>query len=276
MASRLSKLIHPTAVIAAEAELAPDVQVGPLAVIEGHVKVGSGCTIHGRAHLIGPMRLGANNQIFPGAVLGGPPQHLQFGGEPTSVEIGHGNIIRENVTIHRGTTSRWRTQLGDQNFLMAGSHVGHDCIVGNRCILTNNSLLAGHVELGEGAIVSGNSAVHQFCRVGRLAFLSGLSGTTKDVPPFIVQQNINQVVGINLVGMRRAGMKTEEIAAIRQLYHIVYLQGNTVPVALARVEQELGNFAAVREYVEFVRSSKRGIAGVSGPSRYDYEVKEAA
>lgn len=276
MADRRSYLIHPLAVVAAEADLAPDVEVGPLAVIEGHVKIGARCKIHARAHLIGPLRLGVNNQIFPGAVIGAAPQHLHFKGEETSVEIGANNIIRENVTIHRGTTSRWTTKIGDQNFFMACSHVGHDCIVGDRCILTNNALLAGHVEMGDGAIISANSGVHQFCRIGRLAFLSGISAATKDIPPFIIQQNFNTVVGINLVGMRRAGMKTEEITALRELYHIVYLQGNTVPVALAQVERKLGQFAAVREYVEFVRASKRGIAGVHGPARYNQELKEAA
>lgn len=273
-----SSRIHPTAYVAPEAELAADVAVGPLAVIEGKVKVGAGSVIHGRAHLIGPLTMGERNQVYSGAVLGEGPQHLHFGGEETTVEIGDGNIIRENVTIHKGTTSRWTTKIGDGNFLMAGSHVAHDCILGNRCILTNNAQLAGHVEMGDGAIVSANSGVHQFCRIGRLAFLSGISAATKDIPPFIMQQNFNTVVGINLVGMRRAGMKTEEITAVRQLYHIMYLKENTLPVALAEAEAELGRFAAVREYLEFVRASKRGIAGVHGPARYrhDEPLREAA
>ncbi len=268
--------IHPSAVISPEAELAADVAVGPLAVIEGKVKLGPGCAIHGRAHLIGPLTMGEKNQVYSGAVIGEGPQHLHFGGEETSVEIGDGNIFRENVTIHKGTTSRWTTKIGDNNFLMAGSHVAHDCILGNRCILTNNAQLAGHVEMNDGAIISANSGVHQFCRIGRLAFISGISAATKDVPPFIMQQNFNTVVGVNLVGMRRAGMKTEEINAIRRLYHIVYLQENILPVALALAESELGRFAAVREYLDFVRASKRGIAGVHGPSRYQDQIREAA
>lgn len=271
-----SARIHSSAIVSLEAHIGPEVEIGPFALIEGRVTIGSGCKIHGRAHLIGPLEMGERNEIYSGAVIGEGPQHLHFKGEETWVRMGSGNVIRENVTIHKGTTSKWETRLGDGNFLMACSHVAHDCVVGNRCILTNNALLAGHVEMMDGAIVSGNSAVHQFCRLGRLSFLSGVSAATKDVPPFIVQQNFNQVVGMNLVGMRRAGMRSEEITAMRQLYHIVYLQNNSLPNALAEVERELGGVPAVQEFLAFVRGSKRGISGVQGPARYEYEQRDAA
>ncbi|HMP17783.1 MAG TPA: acyl-ACP--UDP-N-acetylglucosamine O-acyltransferase, partial [Gemmatales bacterium] len=175
-------------------------------------------------------------------------------------------IFRENVTIHRGTTGSWTTKIGSSNFFMAGAHVAHDCKIGNKCILANNSLLGGHVELVDHCYVSGNSAVHQFCRMGRLSFLSGISGTTKDIPPFIIQQNINHVVGVNIIGMRRAGLSSAQINAIRRVYHIMYLQHLAIPNALQEAEAELGHIDVVQEFIQFVRDSKRGINGVcDGP-----------
>jgi UDP-N-acetylglucosamine acyltransferase len=151
---------------------------------------------------------------------------------------------------------------------MAGSHVAHDCRVGSRCIFANNALLAGHCEIDDNVYISGNSAIHQFCRMGRLSFLSGVSASTKDVPPFVMQQNFNRVVGINVVGMRRAGVPSDAINAVRRLYHIVYMQHRSVPNALALAESELGHFDVVREFIDFVRQSRRGVNGIQGPHRY--------
>jgi UDP-N-acetylglucosamine acyltransferase len=254
--------IHPTAIISPEAQLADDVCVGPFAILEGPVKVGAGCVIHPHARLIGPLTMGRDNQVWSNAVLGGPPQHAGYRNEPTRVEIGDGNVFRESVTVHRGTTASMVTRIGNQNYFMCGSHVGHDCIVGNRCMLVNNALLGGHCIVEDGVIISGNTGVHQFVRLGRLCFLSGVSGASKDVPPFIMQQYINNVVGLNIVGLRRAGFKSEQISALRRLYHIMYLQGLSVPNALAVAEAELGHVDVVQEYIAFVRQSKRGIAGV--------------
>lgn len=264
MATPTTVRIHPTALISPAAEIAPDVEVGAFAIIEGPVQIAEGCRIHARAHVIGPLSLGENNEVFPNAILGGRPQHLGYKGEPTSVEIGHNNVFRENVTVHRGTTHSWVTRIGNNNLLMAGSHVAHDCKVGNRCILTNNSLLAGHCEIEDNVILSGNAAIHQFVKVGRLAFISGLSASTKDVPPFIIQQNINEVYGVNLVGMRRAGLNSAQIDAIRRLYHIVYLQGLALPNAMTEVMKELGHIDVAREFVQFVKNSKRGICSAPG------------
>jgi UDP-N-acetylglucosamine acyltransferase len=254
--------IHPTALISPEAELAPDVEVGAFVIIEGNVRVGPGCVIRPRAHLIGPLTMGRDNQVFGNAVLGERPQHVKYQGEPTGVAIGDGNTFRENVTVHRGTTHSWTTRIGNGNYFMAGSHVGHDCQVGDRCTLVNNAVLGGHCVVGDGVYISGNSGAHQFCRLGRLALLSGTSATTKDMPPFIIQQDFNIVMGVNLVGMRRAGMTAAQINAIRRVYHIVYLQGLSLPNALAKVEAELGAVDVVREFVDFVRQSQRGINGV--------------
>jgi UDP-N-acetylglucosamine acyltransferase len=259
MPIRSSARIHATAVISAEADLADDVEVGPFVVIEGPVRVGSGCVIRPHAHLIGPLTLGRGNQVYTGAVLGERPQHLKYNGEPTSVEVGDDNVFREHVTVHRGTAQSWKTVIGSRNFFMAGAHVAHDCRVGNGCILANGALLGGHCAVGDGAYLSGNCAVHQFVRVGRLALLSGASGTTKDIPPFIIQQNINVVVGVNVIGMRRAGLSGAEIDAVRRAYHILFRQGLALPNALARLEGELGAVGPVREMVDFIRASTRGI-----------------
>jgi UDP-N-acetylglucosamine acyltransferase len=251
--------IHPTAQIAPEAELADDVQVGAFAVIEGRVRVGPGCVIRPHAVLIGPLTMGRNNQVYSGVVLGERPQHLKYNDEPTGVEVGDNNIFREHVTVHRATTHSWMTRLGSDNFLMAHSHVAHDCQLGNGCILANGALLGGHCVVGDRAYLSGNCAVHQFCRIGRLALLSGVSSTTKDIPPFIMQEGRNVVVGVNLVGMRRAGLTGAQVNGVRRAYHILYRDGLTVPVALARAEQELGHIDAVAEMLAFIRQPGRGI-----------------
>ncbi|GBD35983.1 Acyl-[acyl-carrier-protein]--UDP-N-acetylglucosamine O-acyltransferase [bacterium HR36] len=253
--------IHPTAIIGKEVELEAEVRIGPYTIIEGPVTIGRGTVIGPHCHILGPCVIGRNNLIGSNVVIGGKPQDHKYRGERTSVEIGDDNVIRENVTIHRGTAQRGVTRVGHRNFLMVGCHVAHDCQVGNDCTLANNALLAGHCILEDQAYLSGNSAVHQYCRVGRLSLISGCSAVSKDVPPFIIQQGHNQVRGINAIGMRRAGFTAEQIDAIRWLYHVMYLQKLSVPTALARIEAELGHVDVVQEFVRFVRSSKRGICG---------------
>jgi UDP-N-acetylglucosamine acyltransferase len=254
-----SARIHATAVISSEADLDEEVQVGPQVVIEGPVRVGPGCVLRPGAHLIGPLTMGRHNTVFSHAVLGEQPQHLKYGGEHTRLEIGDYNIFREHVTVHRGTTASWLTKIGSHNFFMATSHVAHDCVIGNNCILANGALLAGHCLLQDGVYLSGNCAVHQFVRVGRLALLSGVSATTKDIPPFIIQQRINCVVGVNVVGMRRAGISAGHIDAVRRAFHLLYRDGLLLPQALGRIEEELASVPEVAELVGFIRESTRGI-----------------
>jgi len=252
--------IHPTAIVAPEAELGEDVQVGPHVVIEGAVRVGAGCVLRPGAHLIGPLTLGRNNKVFSYAVLGEQPQHMMYKGEPTSVEIGDHNIFREFVTIHRGTTKSWTTRIGNNNFFMANAHVAHDCRVGSNCLFANGALLGGHCVVEDNVFLSGNSAVHQFVRVGRLALLSGCSGTSKDIPPFIIQQRINCIVGVNVIGMRRAGIPPANIDAVRRAFQILYREHHLIPVALTLIQKDLGHIPEVGEFVNFVRTSSRGIA----------------
>jgi UDP-N-acetylglucosamine acyltransferase len=251
--------IHSTAIISPEAELADDVQVGPYAVIEGKVRIGPGCVLRPHVHLIGPLTMGCHNLVCTGAVLGERPQHLKYDDEPTGTEIGDHNIFREHVTVHRGTTHSWTTRIGSRNFFMAHSHVAHDCRVGHSCILANSALLGGHSVLEDNVYLAGNCAVHQFCRIGRLALLSGTSATTVDMPPFIMQQNVNEVVGVNVVGMRRAAIPTADINVIRKAFHILYREGNIIPQALAKLEEQFRLHPLVAELVAFIHASKRGI-----------------
>jgi UDP-N-acetylglucosamine acyltransferase len=255
-----SARVHPTAIIDPRADVGDDVHVGPFVVIEGPVRVGAGCTIKAGVHLIGPLTLGEHNEIYTGAVLGEQPQHLKYAGEPTRLEIGDHNIFREHVTVHRATTQSWVTRIGNHNFLMANSHVAHDCQIGNHCIIANGALVAGHCVLEDGVCLSGNVAVHQFVRIGRLALMSGLSATGMDVPPFMIHQRINTVCGVNVIGMRRGGISNGSIEAIRKAFHLIYRSDLLLSHSLARLEQDFGHVPEVVELVAFIRASKRGIS----------------
>ncbi len=253
-------LIHSTAVIDPEAEIASDAQIGPYAIIEGAVRIGPGCVIESHACLSGPMTLGPENFVGHGAVLGKSPQHKGYRGEATTLIVGEGNVFREQVTVHRGTVQgNGETRIGDRNLFMIGAHVGHDCRIGDGCTLVNGALLAGHVTLDDACILSGHSAVQQRVRIGRLAMLGGLGSTTKDIPPFVLQQGYNSVTGLNLVGLRRAGMTAESIAALREAFRILYKEGRTQRLALDRISDDLGSVPEVAELVTFVRESTLGI-----------------
>jgi UDP-N-acetylglucosamine acyltransferase len=258
-----SARIHPTAVIDPDADLGDNVEVGPFAVIEGPVRVGPGCVLKTGAHLIGPLTLGKENQVYSYAVLGEQPQHLKYAGEKTRLEIGDHNIFREHVTIHRGTTHSWETKIGSHNFLMANCHIAHDCKIGNQCIIANGALLAGHCVVEDGACLSGNVVVHQFVKIGRLAMLSGGSATGMDVPPFMIHQRVNTVCGVNVIGMRRAGICNASIDAVRKAFHAIYRSDLLLANSLARLEEDLGHIGEVAELVAFIRASKSGGRGIS-------------
>lgn len=265
----VSARIHPTAIIDPEAQLADNVVVGAQAIIEGKVTIGPDCVVRPGAYLFGPLTMGRSNTVFSGAVLGEKPQHLKYNDEPTSLEIGDGNTFREFVTIHRGTTHQMKTVIGNNNYLMVNSHVGHDCVVGNRCIFANGALVAGHCVIEDQVYLSGNCAVHQFVRVGRLALLGGCAITTKDVPPFTMQQGVDNVVGLNLVGMRRAGLLPAQINGVRQAFRILFREGNPLGVACARIEKQFGQVDVVREMVAFLRHPGRGINAMR--DRHEHE-----
>lgn len=256
--------IHPSALVGPEVVVGDNVEIGPFAVIEGPVTLGADCVIRPGAYLYGPLTMGRGNMVFTGAVLGERPQHLKFGNEPTSLEIGDGNVFREHCTIHRGTTAAMKTVIGNHNFFMVNSHLAHDCVVGDRCILTNGALIAGHCHLDDGVIISGNSVVHQHSRLGRLAMLCGISATSKDIPPFIMQQGGDNVVGINLVGMKRAGMTREQVHGVREAFRILYREGLILPAAVAKLERELGQVDVVQEMIGFLRGCSKGINPMRG------------
>ena len=255
-----TELVHPSAVIDSEAEIAADVRIGPYAIVEGPVQIGPGCVIESHACLNGPLTMGRDNFVGHGAVLGKNPQHRGYRGEPTALRIGVGNIFREHVTVHRGTVQGGgETRIGDQNLFMTASHVGHDCRIGDGCTLVNGALLAGHVTLEDACILSGYAAVQQRVRIGRLAMLGGLGSSTKDIPPFVLQQGYNCVSGLNLIGLRRAGIPSESIAALREAFRILYKEGRTLRLALERIAADLGQVAEVEEFLTFVRESTLGI-----------------
>ncbi|CAN5206426.1 acyl-ACP--UDP-N-acetylglucosamine O-acyltransferase [soil metagenome] len=255
-------LIHATAVIGPDAILTPDVTVGPFAVIDGPVTLGAGCKVGPHAHILGRVTFGIKNDIGSGTVIGGPPQHRAYNNEDTGVVIGDNNVFREHVTIHRGMpNAKVMTCIGSNNYFMAGSHVAHDCTVGNNCNFANAALIAGHVTVDDGVFLSGNTAVHQNCHIGRLALLSGVSAATQDIPPFWMVQARNMVVGINVIGMRRAGIPAVEIAAVRAAFKLLYTERLPIREATLRMEAKYNHIPAVMEIVAFIRTSKRGVPG---------------
>ena len=260
MTLTLMEMIHPTALIDPLADIADDVKIGPFSIIEGPVRIGPGTEIESHVCLTGPLTIGRGNFIGTGAILGKGPQHKGYRGEPTELLIGEGNVIREYVTIHRGTVQGGGvTSVGDNNLLMVGTHLGHDVRMGSHCTLVNGALVAGHVRLDDGCILSGHSALQQRVRVGRLAMLGGLGSSSKDIPPFVLQQGYNCVTGLNIVGLRRAGVTTQAIKALRETFRIIYKEGRTIGSAIERVAADLSHVAEVEEFLEFVRTTTTGI-----------------
>jgi len=251
-------VIHPTALVASGACLADNVEVGPYVIIDENVSVGSGTKIMAHAVVRGYTTIGENNQIHMGAIIGHDPQDVAFDPAVESyVRIGNSNIIREYCTIHRGTKPDSATCIGDNNFLMAGSHAGHNVHIGDRVVVANNALLAGYVTVGDQAFVSGGVGVHQFCSVGRLAMLSGNGSFSQNIPPFVSAVERNEVAGLNLVGLRRAGVAREAIRELKEAYLLLYRSGLLRAEAVKRMQ--VCGFASdeAREFVDFVINSDR-------------------
>ncbi|MBI4663633.1 MAG: acyl-ACP--UDP-N-acetylglucosamine O-acyltransferase [Verrucomicrobia bacterium] len=262
-------MIHPTAIIHPKAELDPSVIVGPYAVIDEYVRLGPGCWLAPYVHLTGQTIIGANNRFHTGCVLGDAPQDLKYRGEATRLSIGEGNTFREHVTVHRSNKLSEDTLIGSSNFFMAHSHVGHNARIGNHVILANGALLAGHVEVGDRAFISGNCLVHQFVRVGTLALMQGGSAVSKDLPPYTVARGDNGICGLNTVGLRRAGLTSEERIELKRLYHALFRSDTHLSAALQAAAAEFKS-AVSRVMIDFVASSKRGIcAHVRGLSDLD-------
>jgi UDP-N-acetylglucosamine acyltransferase len=250
--------IHPTAIIAAGARLADDVEVGPYVVIEDHVSIGSGTKIMAHAVVRGHTTIGERNQIHMGAVIGHDPQDVAFDpGVESYVRIGSGNILREHCTIHRGTKEGSSTCIGDNNFLMVNVHVAHNVQIGNRVIIANNTMLAGYAKVADRVFMSGAVAIHQFCSIGKLAMLSGNSGFSQNVPPFVIALERNGVEGLNLVGMRRANVSHEAVRELKDAYGLLYRSGLLRAEAIERMQAYGFESEEAREFFSFVVTSDR-------------------
>lgn len=254
-------MIHPTAIVDSSARLADDVEVGPFSVIGPDVEIGAGSVVGPHVVVKGPTRLGERNRIFQFASVGEDCQDKKYAGEPTRLEIGDDNVIREGVTLHRGTVQdRGVTTIGSRNLFMAYAHVGHDCVIGDDCILANQATLGGHVKLGSFAILGGLTAIHQFCHIGAHAMCGGGSIVTKDIPAYlIVNGNPAQAHGLNLVGLKRRGFSREALKALSEAYRVVYRQGQTLEQALETLTSRYSGIPEVDVFIESLTNSTRGI-----------------
>lgn len=251
--------VHPTAVIDPRAEIASTAEIGPFVVIDGPVKVGARTRVLAHAVLTGWTEIGADNEIHPGAVLGGAPQDKAYKNEESYLKIGDRNFIREHVQIHRGTKPGSATIIGDDNYLMATSHVGHNCRLGNQIVMANGALLGGYAEVGNCVFISGNCAVHQFVRIGDYALMRGLSGTSRDVPPYAIIDLQHTVRGVNVVGLKRAGFSAARIRAIRNAYKILFRPGRNLALAVQEIENEGRANTDVLALLDFIKTAKRGV-----------------
>lgn len=252
--------IHPSAVVASTVELGPDVEVGPFCFIEGRIRVGARTRLIAHVTILGETEIGEDNVVHPNAVIGDEPQDLAYKGGLRRVKIGNRNIFREGVTIHRGSENGEVTIIGDDNFFMQNAHAAHDCRIGNQTIIAGGALLAGWVQVDDRALVSGNCVVHQYVRIGRLAMMRGLSRTSRDVPPFCVMDLTHTLRGINVVGLRRAGMSAVTIRALRNAFAELFGIRQNLKLAIERLTAAVTSTPEVAEMIEFIRRSKRGVA----------------
>jgi UDP-N-acetylglucosamine acyltransferase len=262
-------MIHPTAIIDPGAKLGKDVTIGPFTCVEADVQIGDGCVIGPHASILRYTTMGSKCKVHAGAVLGDLPQDLSFSACESRVNIGSNCVIREGVTVHRGTKPGTITEIGNDCFLMAFSHFAHNVKLGRNVIVANGALLAGYVEVGDRAFISGNAVIHQFVRIGRLAMVGGGCGISKEVPPFctMLPVALNSVAGLNVVGMRRAGIGADERMAIKRAFKTLFLSDLNVSEAIGKIRSGGNLPASVLEFCAFVEASKRGICRFSGRER---------
>lgn len=255
-------MISSLAFVHPEAKLGKNVEVAPFVYIDKNVIIGDNNKIMPNANILYGTRIGNGNTIFPGAVIGAIPQDLKFAGEETTAEIGDNNLIRENVTINRGTVAKGKTSIGNNNLLMETVHIAHDAIIGNNCIIGNGTKVAGEVTIDDNSIVSAGVLMHQFCHIGGYGMLQGGARFSNDIPPYIIAgRDPIRYSGINTIGLRRRGFSNEAINTIHDAYRIIYQQGLNRKEALEKIEAELPMTDEIRYIVDFIRNSKRGIIG---------------
>ncbi len=253
-------MIHPLTDIHPDAKIAPNVEIGPFVTIDKNVEIGEGTKILSNVTIFEGARIGKNCQIFPGAVISAIPQDLKFRGEDTIVQIGDNNIIRECVTIHRGTASKGKTIIGNNCLIMAYTHVAHDCVLGNNIILGNATQLAGEIHVDDFAILAGNVLVHQFCKIGSHVMIQGGSRFSKDIPPYItVGREPASYAGLNIIGLRRRNFTPEQIDVIHDAYRFVYQSGLNTSDALEKIKEEVPDSKERNEIISFIEKAERGI-----------------
>ncbi len=262
--------IHPTAIIDPRAEIDPTADIGPFVVIDGPVVVGARTRVMARAFLTGETRIGAENVIHVGAVIGYEPQHLGYDGAPSRLRIGDRNVFREHSEVNRSWQADGETVVGDDNYLMSHAHIAHDCRIGNRTVIASGALVAGHAEVADQAFVSGNCVVHQHVRIGRLALLRGLTRVGRDVPPYCIASDTNQLSGLNLVGLRRSGLASERIRVLRRAYVRLFRGRRNLRLAMAEIEAQPPT-PEVQELLDFIRGSRRGVCAGRGAAEDDEE-----
>ncbi len=253
--------IHPTAIVHPKAELSPNVSVGPYCVIGEHVKIGRGTTLVSHVCIEGWTDIGEACQLYPFVSIGSPPQHVGYQGEPTRVSIGDHNVLREYVTVNRGTVQGGgKTTLGQHNFLMAYVHVAHDCHLGSHLILANAATLAGHISIGDHAIIGGLSGLHQYVRVGAYAMVGGCCALGQDVPPFMRAAGgyRAKLYGLNSIGLRRHGFSAERLAELKQAYELLFRSGHRPAEAIKLAKERFKENEDVLELVTFMEGTKRG------------------
>jgi UDP-N-acetylglucosamine acyltransferase len=264
-------MIDSTARISPTAVLEEGVEIGPNVIIGDCSRIGRGTIVMAHA-VIGPWTtIGNDNKIHYGAVIGHDPQDFGYKGEESFLEIGNGNSFREYVTVHRGNREGTVTRIGDNNYFMVQSHVAHNCSIGNNIILAGGSLLAGHVTIEDRAIISGNCVVHQFCRIGMLSMMRGLSRTSRDVPPFCIMDETHTVRTVNLVGLRRNGYDAPRVRAVKNAFKVLFRGGPNMRENLEKAESELEMTADVRYLLDFIKESKRGVCFGRGSAGADFD-----
>jgi UDP-N-acetylglucosamine acyltransferase len=252
--------IHPTAIVDRAAQLGAGTIVGPYCIIGPQVSLGENCWLQHQVTLCGPLAAGRGNRFYAYCSIGQQTQDLKYRGEPTYLEIGDDNTFREFVTINRSTTETGTTRVGNRGNFLAYSHIGHDCTVGDAVVFSNNGTLAGHVQVGDHAVIGGLTAVHQFCKIGRFAITGGCSKIVQDVPPFMIADgNPAQVRGINQVGLERAGFTAEQIRPIKEAFRLLYRGKMNTAQALTALREKLGTSDEVAAIIRFIETSERGI-----------------
>ncbi len=253
-------MIHPTAIIDPACDIASDAHIGPYCVIGPGVTIGPGTMLQHHVTVMGPSQIGSRNVFFAYASIGQKTQDLKYTGEPTHLEIGDDNTFREFCTVNRGTLPGTKTIIGNGGNFLAYSHIAHDCTVGDKVIFSNNGTLAGHVEVGDHAVIGGLTAIHQFCRIGRHAITGGCSKIVQDVPPFFIADgNPAEIRGINQVGLERAEFSAETIRALREAYRILYRGKLNVKESVSLIRVEFSSIPEIAELCAFIESSQRGI-----------------